>query len=100
MVAYSSVSCLCLCCYSVPPAAFSLPPFHPPLFSLYLCVRLDDVVVRPDEVGAAVAVAPAALVELDGDAVAEPGDGAHGVALNLAHKVHLPTVERGACKRE
>ena len=57
-------------------------------------MRLDDVVVRPDDVGAAAVVA-AAFVELDGDAVAEPGDGAHGVALNLAHKVHLTTVERG-----
>ena len=69
---------------------------------MYLCVRLDDVVVGPDEVGAAVVVVvvAAALVELDGDAVAEPGDGAHGVALNLAHKVHLPTVERGPCKMD
>ena len=56
--------------------------------------------VRPGGEGLAVVVAAfSALVELDGYAVAEPGDGADRVALHLAHKVHLPTVERGSWKK-
>ena len=57
-------------------------------------MRFDDVVVRPHQ--GVVVTAVAALVKLDGDVIAEPGDGAHGVALDLAHKVHLAPVEGGA----
>ena len=59
-------------------------------------MRLDDVVVRAEVVCGVVAADAVAVVELNGDAVAEPGDGANRVALHLAHEVHPAPVERRA----